>query len=500
CDLGNLHLKIGRPQQAAKALQSCVEIRESIVRDFPAYANQRRGLGDAYELLGESLIQAGHFDEAVTAYENFNNEVTAKIRSLLGERAEAIAGIVLVKLEAQESDIDDDQMNVFTRERIEKDRETMRPRHETPFINASEFKQCVETIAFADEERKAIFESLYDDFHDGFIWAREKQENDYRFAKEKDILENPSRPTHLPSGQRNPFPSFTLMTDWSQRWVKLRLRLEGEFADQVRLFLSDEEHHLWDREVRRLRRLRMLPAIQTHLTGAQDQYVYDLIELVETLDLKPLENEGFSKLLHDCEMAIDAVCYRFESEYDALISEIFALNAAQQDPPSVKLEARRERINKSFMEIREAPPKVRHKFVQLISEALDASERQRFLEAIDKQEYPWLQVESPSDMFRAALRRDNVLDADQFLVLDKHEKQLNFTRKEFRRQYLALMRRYDKEKDTERLLSLMDDIFKMALRRSDIDRNSIHDLSRLISPHQHEELSLDIRMLLVTSR
>lgn len=438
------------------------------------------------------------YDEAVTEYETFNNEVTAKIRLLVGERAETIADTVLLKLKAQDNDIDDSQMNEVTRERLEQDRESMFPRHKRHFINASEFKQCMETIAFDDEERKAIFESLYDDFHDGFISAREKHEKDYRIAKEKDIRENPDRPSHLPSGQRNFLPSFTLMFAWSQRWIELRLRLEGEFADQVRLFLSDEEHHLWDREVRRLRRLRMLPAIQTHLTGTQDRYVYDLIELVENLDLKPHEKEGLSKLLHDCEMAIDAACYRFESEYDALISEIVALNAARQDPPSDKLEARRERINKSFMVIREAPPNVRHRYVPLIAGALDAGERQRFLEAIDKQEYPWLYLESPSDMFRAALRRDNVLNAEQSLALDEQEKHLNFTRLEFRRQYLALMRRYDKEKNAERLLVLMDDIFKMALRRSDIDRNSIHDLSRLIPPYQREELSLDIRMLLAT--
>lgn len=103
-------------------------------------------------------------------------------------------------------------------------------------------------------------------------------------------------------------------------------------------------------------------------------------------------------------------------------------------------------------------------------------------------------------MCRAALRRDKALDDDQFLALEEQEKQLDLTRGEFRRRYLALMRRYDNEKDAERRQPLIDDIFRMALRRSSIERDACHDLLRLIPPHQHEELSLDIRMLLVTSR
>ena len=101
-------------------------------------------------------------------------------------------------------------------------------------------------------------------------------------------------------------------------------------------------------------------------------------------------------------------------------------------------------------------------------------------------------------MLRAALRRDNVLEAELSLALDEQERQLDFTRKEFRRQYLAIMRRYDKENDEERLLELMEDIFQMALRRSNIDHEACGDILRLIPPHQREELTLDIRLLIET--
>lgn len=438
------------------------------------------------------------YDEAEDEYENFNKIITAKIRSLLGERSEKIAGIVLVKLEAQEEETDDSRMSEFTRERIEQEWESSRPRYELPFINASEFKQCVEKLAFDDDKRKAIFESLYDDFHAGFVSALENFENDRRIAEEKDIRDNPDRPTRLSSGQRNPFPNINLMLEWKQRWIMLRQRLELDFAEQVRLFLSEKELHDWNQELRRLRRFRMIPTIKVDPNVRQGRYVYDLLVIVEELDLIPLEKESFQILMHDYEMAIDAECYRFESEYDALMTEMFALSAARTEPPSDKFKARSERVYNTFRELLEAVPNLRHHYVPLIADALDADERQRFLEAIDKQEYPWLYLESPADMLKAALRRDNVLDAELSLALDEQEKQLDYTRKEFRRQYLGFMRRYDKEKDDDRRLELMEDIFRMALRRSNIDHEACGDIMRLIPPHQREELALDIRLLLET--
>lgn len=437
------------------------------------------------------------FDEAIAEFENFDKEAIAKIRSLLGERAETISGTVLAQLSSLKRDLRYEQWGLKARERSERHREVTRPRHNRPFIDESEFKRCVEGIAFTNDERRAIFESLYGDFHDGFTSARETFREDRLVSEEKDMRENP---TYLPSGEKSPLPGGPHIADWNQRWIKIRQSLERDFDKQVSLFLSEEEQLTWCLELRLLRRLRMIPYIKQFLIPRQKRYAYDLIELVNNLDLKPPEETEFSKLLDDCEMALDNSCRRFEDEYEAVLAEVFAAAAAWQKSPTDQLAARRDRIFEKLLEAREGILDVRNRYVPAFAEALDEFDRQRFLNAVDNKEFPWLYLDSPSDMCRAALRRDKALDDDQFLALEEQEKQLDLTRGEFRRRYLALMRRYDNEKDAERRQPLIDDIFRMALRRSSIERDACHDLLRLIPPHQHEELSLDIRMLLVTSR
>lgn len=442
------------------------------------------------------------FDAAIEEFEIFDNQTSAKIKSRLGMRADALSAVVQAQLDTQDRELKKEQQSQISRMQFEQHVATLRPRHTLPFIDSSEFKRCVEVIAFATDERRAIFESLYNDFHDGFTVARKTYEENRRVARARDIIENPQPPRDgnnstivIASGPR---PSATHSAEWNQRWIELRQSLEHDFDDQVRLFLSEAEQLIWDQELRRLRRIRMIPNIKFYLHQRQKRYAYDVIEMVNTLELKTPDEAGFSKLMLECEIAFDDAFRRFENEYEAVTADTFAAIKVWRETGTQKDADRSTRLSNKLLDIREGILTVSRRYIPAIADALDDRERQRFQDAIDTFEFPWLYMDSPYDLCCAALKRDQSLEDEQFLALAEQQTQFGVTRSEFRRQYLALMHRYDNEKNAERRQSMIEDIYRMALKRSSIERDAGDDLLRLIPPHQRDELALDIRMLLET--
>ncbi|MCH7545916.1 MAG: hypothetical protein IID30_05870 [Planctomycetes bacterium] len=477
------------------------------IRSTPAQFEKARRYADEIqqELRAESdslTEEQLAFNAAIEEFENFDRMASAKIRPLLGLQADTLSAVVQAQLDTQDRELRKEQESQISRKEFEEHVATLRPRHTLPFIDRSEFTQCVESIAFADDERRAIFKSLYDDFHDGFTSSRKTYEENRLIARARDILENPQPPRDGNSSTiiitTGPRPSPSHSAEWNQRWIKLRLTLERDFDDQVRLFLSEAEQLIWDMELRRLRRIRMIPNIQFYLQPRQKRYAYDVIEMINTLELKSPDEAGFSKLMLECEFEFDSAFRRFEVEYEAVTAEVFAAITIWRDTGTQKDADKSSRLSKKLLDIREGILTVSRRYIPAIADALDDRERQRFQDAIDTFEFPWLYIDSPYDLCCAALKRDQSLEDEQFLALAELETQFDVTRSEFRRRYLALIRRYDKEKDRERRQTMIEDIYQMALKRTFIEQDACDDLLRLIPPHQHEELALDIRMLLAT--
>lgn len=435
------------------------------------------------------------YNAAIISFADFDRKATSRIKAMIGEWVDVISGSVVQRIKAQTQSLRSKRFSTERQATLKSRQNKNQPRYNQPFITGLEFQQCVEQIAFEGAERTLIFAVLYEDFREHFTITHADFERRRLIAYEKNIADNPRFP---PSGRQR--VSVNTVMAWNQRWIMLRKNLEAEFDEQVRLFLNDADLDIWNHEVRRLRRFRLIPNMRYLVGYAKKRHTYDLIDIVERLELSPINGEQFQQVLLSCELAIDSTCHTFEDQYTPLNTEFYAVLADYYAYQTDALEARRDKLQDELTLIPEGIVNIRKHFVPLIAEALEEPSRSQFLAAIDRVEYPWIFKLSPPELVIAALNRDKFLDVEQVEQLNLIESEYVNNLESFRTGYLRLVKQLGEEDDPEKRTKLFGPIYGFIEKRSQIAQDSCVEIRNLFDDNEFHNLAFDIRWLLSSTR
>ena len=432
------------------------------------------------------------FQQALATYAAFEDESTRHVLDLLGDRAGALAAQVHAAIEARDKEIQWAVHEPEARAEFERHLDTSFPRMNSPFMTAREFATCLEKIAFADDERRAIFQTLYDDFQGRFSAMRAVYDAEHRAALQKEVAGKVRDPADW---RRAPRASGDFHVEWTERWTAKRRALERQFANDVRLFLTESELDIWNREVRRLRRERLVPYIRGH-TSQEQRNTFDLIAALEDLELRTIVTPALADVLEACELDLDAACRDFEDRYYAVFGRLDALDAKLTVGNVDVIERRKKELVSELVRLAHGVARVCERYVPLIADGLDAEWRERFLEHVARQQEPWLYRASPPELVIDALRRDRALDGDPRTALDQLIDNYESALRELRRDYLNAIRRFDGLEDPASRQEMAADIYRLAARRVSLACDGCDAIRSLIPDEQFDDLALDIRLLL----
>ena len=463
--------------------------QDAVEADWRHSLERRAGLRDDRP---SPVTDEAAYKNSLREYAIFDERAVERIRQLLGDRADSMAGFVLAQISAHEEETSWQGFSIANRLGNEASEAVQRPRERSPFITAGEFARIVDRVSPPGDQRRPVLLTLFEDFESVFAIARDQYDRERLVALEKDRREN------LTAEEREQSPaSQGFFDDWNRRWLDLRRRVEAEFADQVRaLLVGEEERRLWEEAIRRSHRIRVIPLIRDYAHPARALLCHDLIDVLDKIGLIEHDAPALRVLIENLEIEIDEALTEFENRDTPLAREYYALHWALRENPNNAQQRRQDAVHKEWLRVRGRLIELRLQYVPAILELLDDDEKTLFTAALNRAGFPWLYDETLPDRVFAAVRRDRVLNAESEARLDAIARQYKVDMDAFRRDYLAVVPGFLVEEDPTVLDRLRPAVHAVAARRATLDRDACAAIRDLIPDDHFDDLALDIRLLL----
>ena len=368
------------------------------------------------------------------------------------------------------------------------------PRHDSPFMTRTELDALLESIEVIEADRKQSILSLYETFAASFRNARRAHD------QERSKLTPISEVANL----EDPVERGRLSTDvvmqhgeLEQNWLKSRRVIEGGFTEQVAGGLTEGQTDDWYREIRRLRRFRMITLLQNHIvTQQQSRDLFDLIVFMDDLGIEYRTKDDINSIVESYEIEMDEVLRKFEERHETAQIKMLRLGilSNQTNDPA---DERRAMNQKDLVDdLRNRPAKLNFLYVQLISEALTGEDRTAFRAAVRQHMYPWANVNPPVEIVNLMIERDQVLPEDRQSIIKDILSRYRLSRDAIIEDLIRLVRKWSDEADPDRKSPILDRAERSQLDRVLLEKDTLTFIRELFNPDQLESFALDIQLLL----
>lgn len=296
----------------------------------------------------------------------------------------------------------------------------------SPSLSQAEFQKCVDALAFSDESDKAVLNVLYakllDDYrhHSAFV----KQH-----LKEIDAERAAYRAAN-PDTLRTQRSTVLAYHDEQFAWKTLCKKLDAQFDNDVRLFLTKKQLEIWITTIQSSRRRRILPEVR-QLGGIKS--TADLALIIETIDLTPSDRDIIDPILSKYVVALDEALCIWENKADVLQAQIMTIaygSIANQQNSKENLQQLWKQIESLAASISDLNQQYSARIESLLSDQF----AQSFVEEVYRIEYPDLFLPSPVDL--AVSMVDETISEEQRESINAVYKAYVINRAEIRRQII----------------------------------------------------------------
>lgn len=365
------------------------------------------------------------------------------------------------------------------------------PRHDSPFITHSELETLLESINIVESERKQTILSYFEEFAEKLRTARrahERERSQLIPISEVASIEDPAERSHRST------PVVMQHMEHEQKWLKSRRVIEGVFTDQLAGELTDDQTDDWYREVRRLRRFRMIPALRGITTSFRE--MFDLIAFMDDLGIKYRTKADINAIVESYEIEMDGVLRNFEERHEVAqqkMMQLVILSNQTKDPADMR---RAMNQKDKVDDLRNGPAKLNLRYVQFISEALMDVDRIVFRAAVRQELYPWANATPPVEVVTQAFDRDQIISEDRQSIIRDILSRYRLSRDAIIEDLIRQFKAWKNEADSDWKLQFQDKAEQRQLDRVLLEINTLREIRELFSPDQLVSFALDIQLLL----
>lgn len=274
-------------------------------------------------------------------------------------------------------------------------------------LSPEAYSDTITAFVFDDAAQEAAVRLLYDDL----VMSRKEQAEQFRVrskhvgAQRTAFLEAQPDITDAWTEAGEDFGEIELILSWRAE----QRALQRSFERDVRLLLDGERLRAWNRMTQQLRRERVLPEVDPFETTRS---TYDLIALVNSLDLREAEKAALVEVTEDYGMKMEAALQEWEDHFDKLRAQVYA-----RQRPLRRGEGKARRGIQEFQEeLRRLTERVQHVnagFAPAFSSSLDEEHQRIFLAQVNRRDDPDLFQRSPVDAAIGRLRDLQGLSSDR---------------------------------------------------------------------------------------
>ena len=277
-----------------------------------------------------------------------------------------------------------------------------------------------------------------------------------------------------------------------EQWINTRRVIEREFTGQLTGGLTDDQTDDWYREVRRLRRFRIIPTV----ISRSHRDLFDLVEFLDDLGITYRTKAEINSILESYEFEMDGLLSKFEELPGGAQQNLmqFSNIANQSKDPADERRARKHLENLNNLRYR--PEKLNLQYVQLLSETLTGEDRTTFRAAVRQQLYPWANVAPPVEIVTQAFERDQVLSENRQSSIRDVLSSYRILRDAIIEDLIRLVRKWSDEADPDRKSPILDRAERSQLDRVLLEKDTLTFIRELFNPDQLESFALDIQLLL----
>lgn len=376
----------------------------------------------------------------------------------------------------------------------------------SPSLSQVEFQKCVDALAFSDESDKAVLNVLYakllDDYrhHSAFV----KQH-----LKEIDAERDAYRAAN-PENLRTQKSTVLAYHDEQFAWKTLCKKLNAQFDDDVRLFLTKKQLEIWITTIQSSRRRRILPEVRQ---SGGIKSTADLAIIIETIDLTHSDRDIIDPILSEYVVALDEALCIWENKADVLQAQIMTIaygSIANQQKSKENLQQLWKQIESLAASISD----LNQQYSARIESLLSGQFAQNFVEEVYRIEYPDLFLPSPVDLAVSAVDETIQISQEQREGINAVYEAYVLKRAEIRRQIIKGVHQWEhpRKRDLEKRRIAYIQYIKDGLdpykafedhpampwlnRRRTLAKNTCKQLRGLFANDEFEALPLRFQLLL----
>ena len=468
----------------AGKMEKCYEAGHSVeeeLADYRAYTESNAGLHKYVEYdspANQNLI------EATQELENYDLEGLAKLRRLLGR-----SFVVVQDARAAENRASEDAEAAAEAALERAVRERSSPRYDSPFITRMEFDAFLDSIDVVEVDQKQSILSHYEALAEKLrtaLRAYNQERAQITPFSEVENLED------LKERGRRRLEIFVQLMELGEQWINTRRVIEREFTGQLTGGLTDDQTDDWYREVRRLRRFRIIPTV----ISRSHRDLFDLVEFLDDLGITYRTKAEINSILESYEFEMDGLLSKFEERHGGAQQNLmqFSNIANQSKDPADERRARKHLENLNNLRYR--PEKLNLQYVQLLSETLTGEDRTTFRAAARQHMYPWADVDPPVELVSQMFERDQVLSKDRQTAIRDSLSRYRISRDAIIEDLIRLVRAWRDKDDSDRKSHFLDKAEQRQLDRVLLEKDTLTFIRELFDKDQLESFALDIQLLL----